>query len=62
MAFPLEQLIGYNENVYEITSAIIKRSYQLALIREPDSLEDDKIVSHAADEVFDKDVSYRVGE
>ncbi len=62
MAFPLEQLIGYNDNVYEITSAVIKRSYQLALIREPGSQEDDKIVSHAADEVFDKDVSYRIEE
>jgi len=62
MAFPLEQLIGYNDNVYEITSAVIKRSYQLALIREPGSQEDDKNVSPAADEVFDKDVTYRIEE
>jgi DNA-directed RNA polymerase subunit omega len=62
MAFPLEELIEYNDNMYEITSAIIKRSYQLAFIREPGSTEDDKIVSHAAEQVFGKDVSYRIGE
>jgi DNA-directed RNA polymerase subunit omega len=60
MAFPLEQLIEYNDNMYEITCAIIRRSYQLALIREPGSNEDDKIVSHAADQIFDQDVTYHV--
>jgi DNA-directed RNA polymerase subunit omega len=34
MIFPLEELIEYNGNMYEITSAASRRSYQLSMLRD----------------------------
>jgi len=62
MSYPLENLIEYNDNMYEITCAIIKRAYQLANLREPAPTDkfEDKIVSQAARQIFTKNVEYRI--
>lgn len=61
MGYPLESLIEYNGNMYEITSAIIRRSYQLAVLRDPFlDRDDDKIVSESARQIFSEEVVYQV--
>ena len=62
MGYPLESLIEYNDNMYQITCAIMKRAYQLANLREPSTEKEDKIVSQAARQVFTKQIEYRVEE
>lgn len=61
MMFPLEELIQYNGNMYEITAAASRRSYQLSMLNDPD-LEDSegKVVSLAARQVFTKEVKFRI--
>jgi DNA-directed RNA polymerase subunit omega len=59
MAYPLQNLIEYNENMYEITCAIVRRVYQLAVIMQPETDRDgEKIVAIAAREIFTKDIDY----
>ena len=61
MIFPLEELIKYSENMYEITSAASRRSYQLSMLRDPEI--DDyngKVVSLAARQVFTKEIEFRL--
>ncbi|MDR1287462.1 MAG: DNA-directed RNA polymerase subunit omega [Treponema sp.] len=61
MIFPLEELIEYNGNMYEITSAASRRSYQLSMIRDPEIEDNDgKVVSLAARQVFQKEVEFRL--
>jgi DNA-directed RNA polymerase subunit omega len=61
MIFPLEELIEYNENMYEITSAASRRSYQLSMLKDPEIEENDgKVVSLAAQQVFTKEVEFRL--
>ncbi len=61
MIFPLEQLIGYNSNMYEITCAAGRRSYQLSMIRDPEVEKNDgKVVSLAARQVFTGDILFRL--
>ena len=36
MVFPLEQLVQYNDNIYEITVAASTRAYQLAKVNDPE--------------------------
>jgi DNA-directed RNA polymerase subunit omega len=64
MSYPLENLIEYNDNMYEITCAIMKRAYQLANLREPSTNDkvEDKIVSQSARQIFTKQVEYRIDE
>jgi DNA-directed RNA polymerase subunit omega len=63
MIFPLEELIQYNENMYEITSAASRRAYQLSMLKDPDIEDfDGKVVSLAARQVFTKEVLFRLGE
>ena len=63
MIFPLEELIEYNENMYEITSAASRRSYQLSMLKDPEIEENDgKVVSLAAQQVFTKEVEFRLEE
>jgi DNA-directed RNA polymerase subunit omega len=61
MIFPLEELIEYGENMYEITAAASRRSYQLSMLRDPE-IEDNegKVVSLAAQQVFTKEVEFRL--
>jgi len=61
MIFPLEELIEYSENMYEITTAASRRSYQLSMLRDPDIEDNDgKVVSLAAQQVFTKEVEFRL--
>ena len=68
MIFPLEELIEYDKNMYEITAASSHRSYQLSMLY---SVSDDmtkpwiddndgKVVSLAARQVFSKEIDFRL--
>ena len=61
MTFPLEELIKYDKNMYEITSAASRRSYQLSMLRDPE-IDDSssKVVSLAARQVFTKEIEFRL--
>jgi DNA-directed RNA polymerase subunit omega len=68
MIFPLEELIGCVDNMYEITAASSRRSYQLSMLYAANDDEisywvDDnngKVVSLAARQVFTKEVQFRL--
>ena len=69
MVFPLEELIKYDKNMYEITAASSRRSYQLSMLYsvEDDDFEpwidenDGKVVSIAARQVFTGEIEFRLG-
>ena len=61
MVFPLEQLVQFKDNIYEITSAASRRAYQLSMLRDSEIEENDgKVVSLAAKQVFTNQVEYRI--
>ena len=68
MIFPLEELIGYVDNIYGITSASSRRSYQLSMLYAANDdnvkywIDDNngKVVSLAAMQVFSKEVDFRL--
>ena len=68
MIFPLEELIEYDKNMYEITAASSRRSYQLSMLyaaNDDDSKSwidgnDGKVVSLAARQVFTKEIEFRL--
>ncbi|HOC28325.1 MAG TPA: DNA-directed RNA polymerase subunit omega [Treponemataceae bacterium] len=61
MIFPLEQLVLFTGNVYEITCASIRRAYQLSMVKDPVIEENDgKVVSLAARQVFTNAVEYKI--
>lgn len=61
MIFPLEELIKYDQNMYEITSAASRRSYQLSMLRDPEVEDyDGKVVSLAARQIFTKEIEFRL--
>jgi DNA-directed RNA polymerase subunit omega len=68
MIFPLEELIGYVDNIYGITTASSRRSYQLSMLyaNEDDEIKywieanNGKVVSLAARQVFTKEVEFRL--
>jgi DNA-directed RNA polymerase subunit omega len=61
MIFPLEELIEYDGNMYEITSAASRRSFQLSMLRDEEiEMNDGKVVSLAARQVFTKQVEFRL--
>jgi DNA-directed RNA polymerase subunit omega len=63
MIFPLEDLIEYEGNMYEITSAASRRSYQLSMLQDPDIDDNEgKVVSLAADQVFSGEILFRLEE
>ena len=63
MIFPLKDLIEYKENMYEITTAASRRSYQLSMLKDQE-IEDSngKVVSLAARQIFDRDVEFRIDD
>ncbi len=63
MIFPLEKLIEYNDNMYEITVAASRRAFQLSMLKDP-AIEsnDGKAVSLAARQIFTKTVEFRLEE
>ncbi|WP_043923044.1 DNA-directed RNA polymerase subunit omega [Leadbettera azotonutricia] len=63
MIFPLEELIEYDKNMYEITSAASRRSYQLSMLKDPEIGENDgKVVSLAARQVFTDEIQFRLSD
>jgi DNA-directed RNA polymerase subunit omega len=61
MIFPIEELIEYDRNMYEITSAASRRSYQLSMLNDPEIDDNDgKVVSLAARQVFTQEVEFRL--
>ena len=62
MIFPLKELIEYDENMYEITTASSGRAYQLSSVLDKDEKDDydGKMVALAAMQVFTKDVQFRL--
>jgi len=61
MIFPLEQLIEYRKNMYEVTCASSRRAYQLSMLRDPEVEKNDgKVVSLGAKQVFTKQVAFRL--
>ncbi len=63
MIFPLEKLVEFTGNVYEITCASIRRAYQLSMVRDEEIEENDgKVVSLAARQVFTGAVEYQIEE
>ena len=63
MIFPLEELIKHDQNMYEITVAASRRSYQLSLLRDPElDYYGGKVVSLAARQVFTKEIDFRLEE
>lgn len=63
MIFPLEHLVQFDENIYEITVAASRRAYQMAKIKDSEIDENfGKVVCVAARQLFDKTVNYRIEE
>ncbi len=63
MIFPLKNLIDYDDNMYEITTAAARRSFQLSMLRDPEIEENDgKVVSLAARQIFTQEVEFRLEE
>jgi DNA-directed RNA polymerase subunit omega len=63
MIFPLERLIEYEGNMYAITCAAARRAYQLSMLRDPEIEENDgKVVSLAAQQVFSREIEFRIEE
>ena len=63
MIFPLEQLVRFTDNIYEITVAANRRAYQMSMVKDPLIEENkDKVVSLAAKQLFTEEVTYRIAE
>lgn len=63
MIFPLEKLIEYKSNMYEITCAASRRAYQLSMLQDERIEESDgKVVSLAAAQVFSREIEFRSGD
>jgi len=62
MIFPLKELIEYQENMYEVTTAASRRAYQLSSVMEKDEKDiwDGKMVALAAMQVFTEEVQFRL--
>lgn len=63
MIFPLEQLVQFSDNAYEITVAANRRAYQMSMVKDPQiEQNEDKVVSLAATQLFNKKVTYEFEE
>ena len=63
MIFPLEQLVEFDGNIYEITVAASRRAYQMAKVQDPEiEANSDKVVCVAARQLFNKTVNYCIEE
>ena len=61
MVFPVQELVSFEGNIYEITCAASRRAYQLSMVKDASIEENDgKVVSLAARQLFDKQVEYRI--
>lgn len=61
MIFPLEQLVEFNDNIYEVTVAASRRAFQMAKVNDPEIEQNyGKDVCVAAKQLFLKKVNYRI--
>jgi DNA-directed RNA polymerase subunit omega len=61
MIMPLEALINYSGNSYEIAAAVSMRAYQLAVLQTPEVEKNNgKVVSMATQEILDKTIGYKL--
>jgi DNA-directed RNA polymerase subunit omega len=62
MIFPLQELIEYDDNMYEVTAAASRRAYQLSNVFDKERKEeyDGKMVALAARQVFTEEVEFRM--
>lgn len=63
MILPLDILISFNDNIYEMTCAAIKRSHQLTITGDEEvERNNGKVVPTAIAQVLEKKVEYRLEE
>ena len=61
MLFPLQELVKFSDNIYEVTVAANRRAYQMLRIKDPLIEENEgKVVSLAVQQLFSKNVTYRI--
>jgi DNA-directed RNA polymerase subunit omega len=61
MTFPLQSLVEYKGNMYEITAAAGRRAYQLSMLKDVETEDpDEKVVSVAAHQIFTHQVEFRL--
>lgn len=61
MVFPLESLIEFDDNIYEITYVATRRAEQLAALQASNEIDPKvNIVSEAAKQVFHKEIEYQI--
>jgi len=61
MIMPLESLINYSGNSYELAAAVAMRAYQLAVLRTPEVEKNNgKVVSMGTQEILDKSIGYKL--
>lgn len=59
--FPLKELIGFTDNIYQITVAASRRAFQMSKINDPEVEKNSgKAVSIGARQLFCNKVSYRI--
>jgi DNA-directed RNA polymerase subunit omega len=59
MIFPLKELIEYRDNMYEITVASSRRSYQLSMLKdEVIEQHEGKVISLAAKQLFTVQIGF----
>ncbi len=63
MIFPIEELIEYKGNMYELACAASRRAYQLSMLKDGEVEKNDgKVVSLAARQVFTGEVQFQIEE
>jgi DNA-directed RNA polymerase subunit omega len=63
MIIPLEFLVGYEKNVYELTCAAIRRAFQVTVTGDEEvDVNHGKVVSTAISQVLTKKVIFRLEE
>jgi DNA-directed RNA polymerase subunit omega len=61
MIFPLEELVEYHKNMYEITVAASRRTYQLSMLKDTAVTQHDgKVISLAARQLFTGQIGFRL--
>jgi DNA-directed RNA polymerase subunit omega len=63
MIIPMDLLIGNEGNIYEVTSAAIRRAYQISITGDEELEENEgKVVSTAIKQILTKKVEYQLEE
>ena len=63
MILPLDSLVGYEKNVYELTCAAIRRAYQITLTGDEEVEENlGKVVPTAINQILTQKVTFRLEE